>query len=134
MRGFAWKVGIGLLFLALAFALPACQSKAEEGSVSPVSAAQVQPLFDKGGCGACHIIEGIKGAMGTAGPNLCGVGEEVQEGEETLEDVIQEIVEPNADIAPGYQAGIMPTTFGALFSRQELELMARYLAQLTCEE
>ena len=131
MRRFVWVVGV-VLALWMAVALSACSSgKSSEGQISP---SQVQPLFDKGGCGACHTIQGIQGAVGTVGPNLCEVGEEVQKGEEEIDDIITEIVDPNAKIAPGYQAGIMPTNFGEVFTQEELELMAKYLAQLSCEE
>ena len=39
--------------------------------------------FQKGGCGACHIIPGVPGAAGAIGPDLSAIGEVV---EERLED------------------------------------------------
>ncbi len=141
LRRIVWVVGL----LVLALALVGCGGgkAAEEGAATEapkeaaavgVTAEQVQPLFDKGACGSCHVIAGIEGAVGTVGPNLCEVGEEVQEGKETIAEIIEEIVEPNKTITPGYPEGVMPTTFGDLFSQEELELMAKYLAQLSCEE
>ncbi len=111
----------------------AAQPAQGEGAAEEVTVEVVAPLFQKGGCGSCHVIEGIEGAMGTLGPDLCVTGEAVQKGEKTIEDVIQDIVDPNAVVAEGYSP-VMPTNFGDLYSQEELELMARYLATLTCKE
>ncbi len=104
----------------------------QAGAPEEVTAEVVQPLFDRGACGSCHVIEGIQGSGGTLGPDLCEVGEEVQKGEKTLEDVIQDIVDPTA-VVEGDYAPVMPTNFGDLYSQEELELIARYLATLTCK-
>ncbi len=138
LKRILWIVGLVVFALALvgcgSGGKEAPAAEAEKSSAETVSAEQVQALFDKGACGSCHKIEGINGAVGTVGPDLCAVGEEVQEGEETLADVIEEIVDPNKTITPGYPAGVMPTTFGDLYTQEELELMAKYLAQLSCKE
>ena len=133
MRRYVWVVGVAVLAV-LALFLAGCGGQKGETGQGQISPAQVQPLIDRGGCGGCHVIPGIRGAVGTVGPNLCGVGEEVREGKEDIEDIIREIVDPNADIAPGYQAGIMPTNFGEVFTQEELETIAKYLAQVSCEE
>ncbi len=114
-------------------AQPPAAEQPATGETGEVTVEVVAPLFQKGGCGSCHVIEGIEGAMGTLGPDLCVTGEAVQKGEKTMEDVIQDIVDPNAVVAEGYSP-VMPTNFGDLYSQEELELMARYMATLTCKE
>ena len=111
---------------------PQPQPAAEAGAPEEVTAEVVQPLFDRGACGSCHVIEGIQGSGGTLGPDLCVTGEAVQKGEKTIEDVIQDIVDPTA-VVEGDYAPVMPTNFGDLYSQEELELIARYLATLTCK-
>lgn len=74
-------------------------------------------LFASNGCGGCHTYSAA-GSNGAVGPNL----------DEVLKDkdaafVHQSIVEPNAEIAPGYQAGIMPS-FDQLSDEQVDDLVA----------
>ncbi len=38
------------------------------------------------------------------------------------------IVEPAAEVPPGYQDGIMPPNYGATLSRQEVDALVKYLA------
>ena len=63
-------------------------------------------VFDNNGCGSCHTLAGVEGAGGTTGPNLS----EVLPGQSTA--MIQESIEdPNAKIAKGYPANVMPPNF-----------------------
>ncbi len=60
-------------------------------------------VFASAGCASCHTFEAA-GASGTVGPNL----DEVL-ADKDAEYVNRAIVEPNAEIAEGYQPGIMPS-------------------------
>ena len=60
-------------------------------------------LFASNGCGGCHAF-GPAGSSGAVGPNL----DESLEGKDP-EYVRRAIVEPNADVAEGYQPGVMPS-------------------------
>jgi len=95
--------------------------------------AAVTPLLTKGTCGACHAIAGVEGAVGTIGPALCGLGEEVRAGEDSLDDVKTGIVDPNAEIVEGYAANIMPATFGDTYTAEELDTLIAFIANLQCE-
>jgi mono/diheme cytochrome c family protein len=82
------------------------------GETTPATTAEEQPggdpeagqaVFDGNGCGGCHVFEGA-GSSGTVGPNL----DESLEGKDA-EYVRRAIEDPNADVAEGYQPGIMPS-------------------------
>ena len=80
-------------------------------------AAAGKALFASNGCGSCHTFAAA-GASGAVGPNL----------DEVLQDkdaafVHQSIVDPNAEIAEGYQPGIMPS-FDQLSDKQVDDLVA----------
>ena len=81
-------------------------------------AAAGKAVFASAGCGSCHTFEAA-GAGGSVGPNL----------DEVLADkdaafVRQSIVDPNAEIAEGYQAGIMPSFNDQLSDEQVNDLVA----------
>ena len=88
------RVTLLLLVLALAFVLAGCQgtkskpaveatpqpaqptaAPAAPGAAAPSDAPSVAAAFQKGGCGACHVIPGIPNAAGTIGPDLSKIGE-----------------------------------------------------------
>lgn len=131
-----------LIALALlAMLLAACSSGAPE----EVSAENAAPVFQKGGCVACHVIPGVPGAVGTIGPNLSRIGERAQEyldtgeysGEaQSAEDFIREsILTPDAFLAAecpnGHcQPGQMPSTLADLLSKKEIETAVQYLLSL----
>jgi mono/diheme cytochrome c family protein len=83
-------------------------------------------VFANGGCGGCHTLAGVEGAGGSTGPNL----NEVLPGQSAA--MIQESIEdPNAKIAKGYPANVMPTTFSETFSPQEIEQLVEFLIEKT---
>jgi mono/diheme cytochrome c family protein len=74
-------------------------------------------LFASNGCGGCHAFSAA-GSTGAVGPNL----DESLQGKDA-EYVRRAIVEPNADIAEGYQPGVMPS-FAQLSEDQVNDLVA----------
>jgi mono/diheme cytochrome c family protein len=80
-------------------------------------------VFANNGCGGCHTFAAAE-AGGVTGPNL----DEVLPGQQAA--MIEEsIVEPNAKIAKGYAANVMPPNFGEILSPQELEDLVKYLME-----
>jgi mono/diheme cytochrome c family protein len=83
-------------------------------------------VFLSAGCGACHTFAAA-GTRATVGPNL----------DATLESrssafVRESILDPNATIARGYHADVMPATYrGQLTSRQIADLVAFLLKGLS---
>lgn len=82
-------------------------------------------VFASSGCGGCHTLAAAS-ASGTVGPNL----DEVLPGQSAAM-ITESIVNPNAKIAKGYQANIMPPSFGSMLSKQELEQLVEYLIEST---
>jgi cytochrome c oxidase subunit 2 len=78
-----------------------------------------------GGCGGCHTLADA-GTTGTTGPDLGRVLRGQSE-----EQIRTDIVDPNARIAPGYAANIMPPSFGQTLSSQQLDGLVAYLATVS---
>jgi cytochrome c oxidase subunit 2 len=72
-------------------------------------------------CGSCHTLADA-GTKGAVGPDL----DKVLAGKNA--DFIREsIVNPNAEIAPGYQPDVMPGNFGDVLTEQQLSSLVDYL-------
>jgi mono/diheme cytochrome c family protein len=82
-------------------------------------------VFANNGCGTCHTLAAAE-AGGTTGPDL----EEVLVGQSSAM-VKESIVDPNAKIAKGYPANVMPPTFGESLSPQELNQLVQFLLEST---
>jgi mono/diheme cytochrome c family protein len=81
-------------------------------------------VFADNGCGGCHTFEAAK-AGGTVGPDL---DQALVPGDSSK--LIEEmIVDPEAEIAPGYPANVMPQNFGQILSPQELEDLVQFLIE-----
>ena len=89
-----YRVFLLVLALALTLLLAACNRATptpQVGSTPPPAVTATVPsapaaaapsgdqsvaaAFQKGGCGACHVIPGIPNAAGTIGPDLSKIGE-----------------------------------------------------------
>jgi mono/diheme cytochrome c family protein len=80
-------------------------------------------VFANNGCGGCHTLAAANSG-GTTGPDL----DEVLPGQSEAE-IEESIVAPNAKIAQGFPAGVMPETFGEKLSEEELKELVEYLAE-----
>ncbi|HWQ14035.1 MAG TPA: cytochrome D1 domain-containing protein [Roseiflexaceae bacterium] len=100
--------------------------------------------FQKGGCGACHIIPGVSTARGTIGPDLSNIRTNAAQVLQssgytgkaaTVAEYIREaILEPDAFVSANCagapcQKGIMPPSLGQSLSPAELEAVIQYLQQ-----
>jgi mono/diheme cytochrome c family protein len=90
------------------------------------NAAAGKAVFAENGCGSCHTFTPA-GAKGTIGPDL----DKALQGKDA--DFIREsIVNPNAEIAQGFQPNVMPQTYGQqLTSKQIADLVAFLQGQKT---
>jgi len=84
-------------------------------------------VFANNGCGGCHTLAAAK-AGGVTGPNL----DEVLPGM-TPAEVHQSIVDPNAKIAAGYPANVMPENYQQLIPADQLNQLVKYLLDSTAK-
>ena len=74
-------------------------------------------------CASCHTLQEA-GASGTVGPNL----DDVLKGKDAA-FVHQSIVDPDAEIASGFQPGIMPKTYPQQLDEKQLADLVAFLEQ-----
>jgi cytochrome c oxidase subunit 2 len=101
---------------------------AGDGGAAEESAAQEntagKDLFAEQGCSSCHTLEAA-GSSAAVGPNL----DEVLAGQDA-EQIQESIVDPGAELSPGFSDGIMPTSFAQL-SDSDLKDLIEFLVQST---
>ena len=76
-------------------------------------------------CGICHTLQAAM-TTATTGPDL----DEALPGM-TPDQIMESIVEPDTDIAPGFQPGVMPASFGDTIPPEDLQKLVDYLVQST---
>jgi cytochrome c oxidase subunit 2 len=84
-------------------------------------ATQGKQLFTSLGCGSCHALADA-GTTAQVGPDL----DRVLAGADA-ESVRASIVDPNAQIAQGFQPNVMPQDYGDRLSAQQLDGLVEYL-------
>jgi len=78
-------------------------------------------VFASAGCASCHTFKAA-GSTAEVGPDL----DKVLAGKD--EDFIrQSILDPNAEIAKGYQPNVMPSTFSDSLSKEQLDNLVSFL-------
>ena len=102
--------------------IPKMEAPAAEGAakVEEAPLKTAQEVIAKFGCGACHTVADQKGEIG---PNLTKIG-----ATKNKDYIRQSILDPDAVIAKGFPAGMMPKTFGEQMKAKELEMLVDYLA------
>ena len=86
-----------------------------------------QVFSGAGGCVACHSLEP---GVTLVGPSLDGIGARAGTQRPDYPPdayLYQSIINPNAFVVQGFQAGIMPQTFGDLLSDQQLADVIAFL-------
>jgi cytochrome c oxidase subunit 2 len=85
-------------------------------------------VFDSAGCGGCHALAAAR-SSGETGPALDDLAARAEQAGMPLEAFIREsIVEPDAKIADGFEAGVMPKTFGDL-PEEQLDALVEFLVE-----
>lgn len=85
------------------------------------NAAAGKALFSAQGCASCHTFSAA-GATGTVGPDL----DKALKGKDAA-FVRESIVDPNKEIAPGYQPNIMPQNFGQSLTPKQVDDLVAFL-------
>jgi mono/diheme cytochrome c family protein len=84
-------------------------------------------VFANNGCGGCHTLAAA-GSGGVTGPNL----DEVLPGQSAAM-IKESIVDPNAQIAKGYPANVMPQNFSTIIKPSEIDQLVEYLSTSTAK-
>lgn len=83
-------------------------------------------VFTQLGCGSCHVVADLPGAVGTIGPKLDGLaaiaGQRVP-GQDADAYLRESIADPNAFVVDGYMK-VMPPMRGAMSDQQFEDLIA----------
>lgn len=91
------------------------------GAAAPAPAATAEEALARYGCQACHTLPGSESPVG---PALTDIG-----ARQTPEQIRESIVRPEAVIAEGFSAGVMPADFAARMTVRELEMIVQFLAE-----
>jgi cytochrome c oxidase subunit II len=96
-----------------------------DGAGGNAAAPDGKTIFTDSGCGGCHELSDANTTGGT-GPNL----------DEGLADkdaafIEKSIVDPDAEITPGFDAGLMPKAYRDQLGPAKLEALVKYLDEVT---
>jgi cytochrome c oxidase subunit II len=83
-----------------------------------------QPLGQVAACGSCHTLADAGTTM-QVGPNL----DEVLPGKDAA-FIRESILNPDAEIAEGFSAGLMPKNYGEVLSDDQLDSLVEYLLEV----
>ncbi|HET6571949.1 MAG TPA: cytochrome c [Solirubrobacterales bacterium] len=83
-------------------------------------------VFANNGCGGCHTLAAA-GSGGVTGPNL----NEYLAPDDNAAGVEEMIVDPNAEIAEGFPANVMPQDYGERLTGEELKDLVEFLIENT---
>jgi mono/diheme cytochrome c family protein len=97
----------------------------EQPSGDPAAGKQIFTTTAQPPCASCHTLQEAN-ATGTVGPNL----DEVLKGKDAA-FIHESIVNPDAEIATGFSAGIMPGVYGDQLDDQQLADLVAFLVQST---
>jgi cytochrome c oxidase subunit 2 len=97
-------------------------------AAAPGAPVDAKKLFTDGNgtataCGACHTLADA-GTTATTGPELDKVVPDL-----SAEEIKESIVKPDAKVAQGFQAGIMPKDYGDTLSAEEVDALVKYLGE-----
>jgi cytochrome c oxidase subunit II len=94
----------------------------QKDAAAAAGSVQGKTLFSQQ-CGTCHALADA-GTTAEVGPNL----DDVLKGK-SAQFIRESIIDPNKEIAPGFQPDVMPATFGESLSQQQLDSLVDYLLQ-----
>ncbi|WP_028065863.1 cytochrome c oxidase subunit II [Solirubrobacter soli] len=95
------------------------------GGAAPAEDGKTVFTSQDANCGACHKLADA-GTNGTIGPDL----DTVLKGKDEA-FIKQSIEDPSAEIAPGFQDGIMPPNFKDTLGQAKVDALVKYLSEVT---
>ncbi|WCB95553.1 hypothetical protein DSM104299_04302 [Baekduia alba] len=113
---------------------PAAGGAAAGGAGGAAPAVDAKALFQQGetqtgatACGGCHKLADA-GTAGGVGPEL----DQVLKGKDAA-FIKESILNPNAEIAAGFDKGIMPDTYSKLLTGPEVDALVKYLEEVAAK-
>ncbi len=110
-------------------AFAAARAGEDEGALAQAGLAGAttgEQIFTAAGCGACHTLAKAN-ATGNIGPSLDDLA--AAAGGASPEDYVSEsILDPDAEVAEGFQPGVMPSYEGRLTDEQ-VQALVEYLLE-----
>jgi mono/diheme cytochrome c family protein len=107
----------------------AARAGEDEGALAQAGLAGAttgEQIFTAAGCGTCHTLAKAN-ATGTVGPSLEDLAAAAGDG--SPEDYVSEsVLDPNAEVAEGFQPGVMPPYEGRLTDEQ-IQALVEYLLE-----
>jgi mono/diheme cytochrome c family protein len=107
----------------------AARTGEDEGALAQAGLAGAttgEQIFTAAGCGACHTLAKAN-ATGTVGPSLDDLAAAAGNG--SPEDFVREsVLDPDAEVAQGFQPGVMPSYEGRLTDEQ-IQALVEYLLE-----
>ena len=100
-------------------------------SGAPIGGTDGPSIFVSRGCGGCHVVEGVTGAVGVVGPELNGIATRAgtRVAGMSAEDYIRESVEhPEAFVVEGYDNVMQPLR--GTMTDDEFDILVEYLLTL----
>jgi len=89
-------------------------------------------IFTAAGCAGCHVLADAQ-ANGNIGPTLQGIAGTAakrQAGTPPEKYVSDSIINPDAVIAPGFSAGVMPQNYGDQLTPEQTKALTDYLLRV----
>jgi len=110
-------------------AAPTTTAAAPTTTVAASPTAQGKAVFIANSCASCHTFKPA-GSTGKIGPDLdTKPAIDAQKANMPLADFVRaSIVTPDAYISPGYQKGLMPTSFGTTLTKAQLDALVSFIA------
>lgn len=110
-------------YVARSAAVPGRDTGRLADAAVPADAPPGLRVFAQAGCGGCHRLADA-GSSGASGPDL----DAALEGR-SAPFIREAITTPDARIADGFRAGVMPDDYGDRLSREDLAALVDYLAR-----
>ena len=89
-------------------------------------------IFTAAGCGGCHRLAdaGGNGSIGPPLDDIAATAKQRGKGKPPVEYVSESIVNPNAAIASGFSAGVMPETYADQLTPEQVKALSEYLLRV----
>jgi cytochrome c oxidase subunit 2 len=96
----------------------------EQGGEEQAAGTPGEQIFTSAGCAGCHALAAA-GSDADVGPDLG----QLSQADASEEFIRRSIVDPDADVAQGFSADVMPENFGEQLSDEELDALVKYLLE-----